>query len=448
MRAGSVTVTTEGWLVLWLMSLAAGSVFSALAQSLRDLSRPTMDTTLGERGDEGLSARIRAILDESDEHATAVTLPRVACNLLVVVAMVMWLTALRGVASPGWIEIALGTVGASLLVWILGSVIPSAIANHAAERTVIAWSRAIRGIYWITTPLRGVYTLSDLALRRLTGRAAVTEAQDIHEEIRSVVEEAKHGGQIDQSEQDMIDAVVRFREMTVAEVMTPRAQIRALKLTNNLGEVTQFIRRGGHSRIPVYEGDLDHVVGVFYVKDLMRWLAGDRRGGTTFDLRSLLRPAIFVPETKTVRELLGELVGKKVHIAIVADEYGGTAGLVTIEDVVELVFGEIQDEYEAMKDEPPEVRVDEAAGHAEVDAAAYIEDVNEAIRGLGLAIPESDDYDTVGGFVTVTLGRIPSAGEELTHDGMVMRILGAEPTRVTRVRLAGAKGQSAEVPER
>lgn len=435
-------MTAEGWLVVWLMALGAGSVFSALAQSLRDLSRTTMDTILGDRGDEGLSSRIRAILDESDEHATAVTLPRVACNLLVVVAMVMWLTGLRGAVSPGWIEIALGTVGASLLVWILGSVIPSAIANHAAERTVIVWSRAIRGIYWITTPLRGVYTLSDMALRRLTGRAAVTEAQDIHEEIRSVVEEAKHGGQIDQSEQDMIDAVVRFREMTVAEVMTPRAQIRALKLTNNLGEVTQFIRRGGHSRIPVYEGDLDHVVGVFYVKDLMRWLAGDRRGGTTFDLRSLLRPAIFVPETKTVRELLGELVSKKVHIAIVADEYGGTAGLVTIEDVVELVFGEIQDEYEAMKDEPPEVRVDESAGHAEVDAAAYIEDVNEALRGLGLSIPESDDYDTVGGFVTVTLGRIPSAGEEVTHDGLVMRILGAEPTRVTRVRLAAAGAKS------
>jgi CBS domain containing-hemolysin-like protein len=220
-----------------------------------------------------------------------------------------------------------------------------------------------------------------------------------------------------------------------------------MELTNELGKVTAKIRSGGHSRIPVYEGTIDRVVGIFYVKDLMRWLAGDgSRGGRTFNLRPILRPALFVPETKTVRELLGELLQKRVHIAIVADEFGGTAGLVTIEDIIEEVFGDIQDEYETPGGEVEDVEVDSARGEAVVDARAYIKDVNDELRALGIELPESEEYDTVGGFVTLTLGRIPPAGETFQHGMVEVRVLDAEPTRVTRVKLTHRDADEAVVP--
>ncbi|MDP1662130.1 MAG: transporter associated domain-containing protein, partial [Phycisphaerales bacterium] len=149
----------------------------------------------------------------------------------------------------------------------------------------------------------------------------------------------------------------------------------------------------------------------------------------------LLRPAYFVPETKTVKELLKELMAKKVHIAIVADEYGGTAGIVTIEDIIEEVFGDIKDEYESPTAETPDVvlRIDDRK--ADLDAAARIIDVNEALEALGVRIPDSDDYDTVGGFVVTTLGRIPAKGERFEHERMMFTVSEAKPTRVVKVQL-------------
>src|SRR5262249_6905775 len=146
-------------------------------------------------------------------------------------------------------------------------------------------------------------------------------------------------------------------------------------------------------------------------------------------------PALFVPETKTLRELLPELLAKRVHIAMVADEYGGTAGLITIEDMIEEVFGDIQDEYEQPEDESPEVRVDETTRSALIDARARIEDVNAALRHLGVQLPESDDYETVGGFVVVSLGRIPKPGEIFDIGPVRVEILQAEATRVVSVRM-------------
>jgi putative hemolysin len=188
----------------------------------------------------------------------------------------------------------------------------------------------------------------------------------------------------------------------------------------------------------VYEGNPDKVVGIFYVKDLMRWLAGEGRAGKSFELRSVVRPAIFVPETKTIRELLSELMEKKVHIAVVADEYGGVAGLVTIEDILEEIVGPIQDEYEHGEETVPDVIVDGNTKTAEIDARAYIANVNYDIRQLGIEIPASEDYDTVGGFVTVTSGRIPAAGERLQFGDLIVTVLEAGPTRVARIRLEAA----------
>jgi len=425
------------WLVVALSALGVGAVFSALSQSLRNASRPRLEELAAIRNIPSATRGIDLILANVDGHAAAIALPRIVCNLLVAVGVVMWVTEARGLAGPTWLEGLIGVLLSALLLWIFGVVVSHAVARHAAESTVYAWSRFLRIAYLVSGPLRFIPDATDEVVKRLSGRTDLDEVEQVQQDLLSVVAEAEEDGTVDEAERDMIEAIVRFRERTVAQVMTPRTEMRAMELTDNLGRVTAAIRKIGHSRIPVYEGDLDHIVGIFYVKDLMRWLAGDGspRSGKGFDLRGLVRKAHFVPESKTLRELLRELLQKRVHIAIVADEYGGTAGLVTIEDIVEEVFGEIQDEYEIPGETDADVKVDVAASAAEVDARGYITQVNADLEAIGVEIPEGETYDTVAGFVTASLGHIPMAGETFRQDGFLVTVLAAEPTRVTRIRL-------------
>lgn len=441
-------MTAGLWLLLWVFALLVGSLLSALSQSLRDLSRTAMETLLESRGRPGDRERVARILEDHDGHAAAVALPRILCYLVAGLGIVMWITTLRGLALPTWVEASIGLVVTSILLWVAGTVVPAAVARHAAESTVAGWSPIIRAAYLVLRPLLSLSTLTDEIVRRMTGRTQVSEKEEIQEEILDVVEEGRQEGQFDEFEKRMIQAVVSFRDLAVAQIMTPRTEIDALPVTTNLGEVVAHARKGGHSRVPVYEGDLDHVLGVFYVKDLMRWLAGERvgGGGRGFDLRSVLRPAHFVPETKTVRELLGELLAKRVHIAIVADEFGGTAGLVTLEDIFEEVFGDVQDEYEKPGTDAGDVRVDLESKSAEVDARTYVSDVNPRLEPVGIEIPESPDYDTVAGFVTVTMGRIPAVGETFRHNGLRVTVTNAEPTHVTRVKLEAVPADPEDAP--
>ncbi len=424
------------WLGISLAALAAGSVLSTLVQSLRDLTRSVLEDIVAIRNNPRAAARVAKILDDVEGHAAATALPRTICNLIVAVGLVFWVSAVKDQAMPVLIDGIIGILVASLLLWVFTAMLPSSIARHAGEVTVYAWSPLLRFMHVLGRPLRLIAAVLDEVVRRLAGKSEQTEAQVLQEEILSVVEEAQEEGKFDETERDMIEAVVKFRDKTVAQVMTPRTEISAIEVTGTLSEVTAAIRKIGHSRIPVYEGSLDHVVGIFYVKDLMRWLAGEgSRGGRTFEVRTVMRSAYFVPETKTVRELLSELLKKRVHIAMVADEYGGTAGLVTIEDIIEEVFGDIQDEYEIPETQSQEVKVNAERRSADVDARTYITDANDELRALDVEIPESEDYDTVGGFVTVSLGRIPAAGEQVTLPNLLVTVLAAEPTRVTRVRI-------------
>ncbi len=433
---------TGGWLWLAFVAAVVGTLFSTLYHALRDLSRSSLESLADRRGDPKTSGRVERILADIDAHADAVALPRIVCNLLLAVSIVFHFRAVFDTAMATWVPVSLGIGITSLVLWVFGVAIPHSVARHAGAMTVYAWSRTIRACFILSTPFQPIINAVDEIVRRLTGStkdpAAIASA-----EVLSVVEDAQQDGQFDETERDMIEAVMRFRDKTVAQIMTPRTEMEAMQLTNNLGEVTQIIRKGGHSRIPVYDGSPDAIVGVFYVKDLMRWLAGEGRGSKSFELKAILRPAMFVPETKTIRELLTELIQKKVHLALVADEYGGTAGLVTIEDIIEEIVGEIQDEYEHGEDGQPEIRVDHDTRSAEIDARAYVDDANYAMRALNITLPASEDYDTVGGCVTVTLGRIPAAGEQLRVGSALVTVLEAEPTRVTRVKLE-AVGASTE----
>lgn len=438
-------MTTAVWFWTAFGAVFVGALLSAVQIALRAVSRVALEElVVGPRrssngaSESRLPPAIEAVMNDLQGHTAAVAVPRVLCNLLVGLGAVLWVAGLRGSEVVGLSDTALGLLIAGPVIWISSVVIPLALAEHAAERVVVSFAWLIRGLAIALGPLRLIVSFTTEVVRRLAGKAAKGTPEAREAELLSMVEESERVGDLDESAREMIEAVVEFRSRTVEQIMTPRTEIQGFEYSDDLDAVKQAARAATHSRIPVYEDNLDGVVGVLYFKDLLRWLVSHDRAEAKFRLKDILRPATFVPETKTVRELLVELIEQKVHIAFATDEYGGLSGLVTIEDIIEEVFGEIRDEYEPEEDDEPQVIVDESARVAEIDARAEIDDANDELEAIGLELPESDDWDTVGGFVVTTMGKIPDPGETLVHGGLVVTVLQAEPTRVVKVRVEHA----------
>jgi len=318
-------------------------------------------------------------------------------------------------------------VSSGVLVSIFNVAIPVSIARYLQERLLARSIPLLNFCVVLFRPITALLNLFDPLIRRVFDAEPQSNAEsDLGDEILSVVEEHEDGGSVDEGQKEMIEAVVEFPTTTVGQIMTPRTDVHGIDIHSTLDGVRAAIHNEGHSRIPVYEKSLDHIVGILYAKDMIRFIGSDR----PFDLRQTLRDALMVPESKSVRELLGEFKAKKVHIAIVLDEYGGTAGLVTIEDIIEEIVGEIQDEYEPTEDSPHIHRLDDQS--IEVDARFHIDDLNDE---MDLELPENKDYDTVGGFVFSTLGHIPEVGEQFSFEGVLFTVTAAERTRVNCVRL-------------
>jgi len=428
------------------------ALFSTIVIALRTLSRSKLLDTAERDGRPARARRLRAIADDPGAHAAAVSAPRILANMGVALACVLWITGLMGHADATTGSIAGGIVLATLVLWVFHAMIPAAVSDHAGEQAVARFSFAIRVCYGVAYPLRLIGRFIDEVVRRLSGGTSGARDEEINAELLSVVSEGQREGHLDETDREMLEAVVEFRTTLVESVMTPRTEIDALEYTDEIGMVNAFLDEHGHSRVPVYEGNMDHIVGILYAKDVLRWLTNHDPASQKFSLRSILREPTFVPETKTVRELLTELLAQKVHIAMIIDEYGGTSGLVTIEDIVEEIFGEIQDEYEDPEDEPGGVTFDETGAGAEIDARTEIDDANNELERLGIEIPESDDYDTVAGYLNTALGRIPDSGETIDMGTLRVEILEAEPTRVLRLRVepiaeeAGAQPEAAPDP--
>jgi putative hemolysin len=208
--------------------------------------------------------------------------------------------------------------------------------------------------------------------------------------------------------------------------MTPRTDLIAINIKEGLEGVLKTISDAGHSRIPVYENNIDNIIGLVYAKDLLSEIGKDISG---FKLLDKMRDAYFVPETKPLRDLLHEFQNQKLHIAVVLDEYGGTAGIVTIEDILEELVGEIVDEYEETPQQEFK-RIDETT--VDIDARMHIDDLNEE---FDIALPEEEDYDTVGGFVFSHLGYIPKTGETFEHKGLEIAITAAETRKIIRIKI-------------
>ena len=318
------------------------------------------------------------------------------------------------------------TIVLALFTIIFAELVPKTLALANTERFAIALSLPVEFLATALGPLIKVLTGVTAAITRLFGANVSNEAQITAEELRLIVERGGEQGVLEAEEEQMINSIIELGERRLHEVMIPRIAIVALPASATLEEAIDKLVDEGHSRIPVYEESIDEVVGILYAKDLLPFLKSE--SGPRPMIRALLRPPVFVPESMTIDDLLHEFQRRKVHIAIVLDEYGGTAGLLTIEDLLEEIVGEIQDEYDT--EEPMVVRLSD--DEARVDGRADVDDLAE-LFDLNLELEDDDEYDTVGGLIYHRIGGVPSPGDVVDVDGLQLTVETTDGRRVGKV---------------
>ena len=326
--------------------------------------------------------------------------------------------------ATGWalVLVVLALAGAMVL---LGELLPKTLADTypLPMARLAAWPFQL--LAWLLYPVvRFFIALSELAVRALGGTRPGSLPYVRQEEILTLVDAGEEEGTIEPEEKEMITGILEMGQTLVREVMVPRTDVVALEVDTPILEAVETIIRAGHSRLPVYQESIDNVIGILYAKDLLPAL---RDCHHERPLRELLRPAYFVPETKVADDLLQELRRRRTHIAIVVDEYGGTAGLVTIEDLLEEIVGEIQDEYDT---EEPLLR-EVAPGEYLCAARLSVDDAREL---AGLQIPEGE-FDSLGGFIYERLGAIPQVGDEVTIGDATITVVEMHGVRPATLRI-------------
>ncbi len=269
----------------------------------------------------------------------------------------------------------------------------------------------------------GIFGIVKTIFRKLV-RSGVTE-----EEIHTLIDVGEQEGVINRDEHAMIDAVLDLGDTLVREILVPRTEMVAVEITTPVTEVLETIIEAGHSRIPVYEGDVDHITGILYAKDLLK-LWG--KLPEEISIRSICRKAYFIPETKTTADLLKEFKKRRVHMAVAVDEYGGTSGIITIEDILEEIVGEIRDEHDPVEQSGIS-RLDD--GSYIFDARSHIEDVEDE---LNVQLPRGE-YDTLGGFLSHLLGHVPAQGEQGRYETMLFTVEEADARKVSTIKVSIAE---------
>ncbi len=379
-------------------------------------------------------AKVRKLAKEGDSRAIVLerllhTPNRVIITILIgnnlvniLAASIATSIAIQVFGSTG-VGIATGAV--TLVVLLFGEITPKSYSATNAERVALLVAKPIYLLMKLLTPVVAVLSRFAKFVVSTFGGEVRLGPFITEEELKMLVEVGEELGAIEKEEKEMISGIFEFDKMDVRDIMVPRIDMKCIEANSSIEDAKKLILETGHSRIPVYEGSVDNIIGILYAKDLLRFLNSGEKPET---LHSILRPAYFVPESKKLNELLSEFQRLKVQIAIVVDEYGGTAGMVTLEDVLEEIVGEIEDEYDV--GEAEEFRmVDE--NQAVVDARMSIHDVNER---LSLSLPE-DRVDTIGGLLFNMLGRIPVQGDEVEVDGVVLRVESMRGRRIMKVRV-------------
>jgi CBS domain containing-hemolysin-like protein len=330
------------------------------------------------------------------------------------------------------------TLVLSLFTIVFGELVPKSLALAHTESFALRLSGFIDVLLHLLGPLVGVLTAITTSVARMLGAGDQAQGVMSTQELSILVERGGEQGILEAEEEQMIQAVIELGDQRVHEVMVPRIAMVTLGASATLEETIDKVIEEGHSRIPVYEETIDEIIGILYAKDLLPFLKGSVAERPS--LRSILRTPVFVPESMSVDDLLHEFQRRKIHIAIVLDEYGGTAGLVTIEDLLEEIVGEIQDEYD--EEEPLIVRLSD--DEARIDGRADVDDLAELFE-TNLGLEDEDEYDTVGGLIYHRIGGVPKPGDQVTVDGLTLTVETTDGRRVGKVLVV--RNRDSDAPE-
>jgi len=405
----------------WTVGLALlSAVLAALEHGWQNLPRTRLADSAP---DDAGRRRLERLLAHSDRAETALIVLRVASQMALVAVLV--LLALEWVprswpGTPPAVPVLMACGGAFVWITLFCRVLPGELPARALEFLVRGTMPLLVGASALLAP---PIELFRRLVRLGTRTTPEQEAEAYESEILATVEEGEREGHLAGTQADMIGRVVALGQLEARAIMTPRTAMDTLPAGASVGDARELALRTGRSRWPVIDGDVDHVVGVVHVKDLLG-------AAPEAPVRRVLRPAWFVPESLTCDELLKQFRARRAHIALVLDEYGGTAGLITIEDVLEEIVGEIDDEFDADERVEDLHVLDER--HALAAGALRVDELNAR---LSLALPESEDYDTLGGLVAATLGRLPAEGDVVRVENVQLTVRRVAQRRVERLAL-------------
>lgn len=329
------------------------------------------------------------------------------------------------------------SLGMILVILTFFEVTPKALALRHAERAAFLFARPLAGIIWLLSPLIWVMAgfgrafLRSVIVPIIGGEVRPGTPPLTDEEIKQLLEVGEEVGELEAEEREMLYSAIEFADKVAREVMRPRTDLVCVPESATVSQAVQVGIESGFSRLPVYRGDLDHIVGILYMRDLLPRLLN---GAEEVTVPSLMRPPFFVPESKKVDELLRDMQGRRIHLAIVIDEYGGVAGLVTIEDLLEEIVGEIRDEYDIAEEEPFRM-IDENTAMALARVSP-----DEIAEHFDVSLPEGE-FDSLGGFIIAQLGRLPEAGEVVEYGPLTFAIESVEEQRIERIRVTRREEQ-------
>ena len=416
--------STEVLMVVTVGVMLIASTFLALAETALTHTSRARAAALADEGRRG-SADLVALLDRPERFLNPILLLVLVCQLVQ--------ATLAGILADRWFG-AWGVVVATLvnvgLVFVIAESAPKTWAILHSDRAALLVARPIRLIVALPPVRLLSRALIGLTNVILPGKGLPDGPFVTEEEIIAMADEAVREEVLEASEAEMIEQILEFGDTVVREVMVPRPDMVAVPSDFRVADVMEVAILNGYSRIPAEGADIDDIVGIVHAKDLMR---AERDGEADLPVSSLLRSAHFVPETKRIAELLREMQAEQYHLAVVVDEYGGTAGLVTLEDLIEELVGEIVDEFD--REEPSLEPV--PGGAVRVVARMPVSEVNELLH---LDLPTEGDWDTIGGFVLHLAGKIPAEGEAVAHEDLVLRAERVQGRRIGKVRISRPGG--------
>lgn len=424
MDAQTLSFNGQEWLqlVIMIVALILAGAASATETALTSISRIKLKN-LVEEGDEK-AQQIEHLISEPNTFLSTIL---VVNNVAVIVASSM-ATVLALHFSANFGEL-IATIFSSLIILIFCEITPKTAAVQNPLRVARVMINPVRGAVWLLHPVVvSLSTITDLLVRMFGGQMKHRGPFVTEEELKLLVTVGEEEGVLEEEETEMIHSIFEFADTPVREVMVPRIDMVTLESSNTVDEAVDLALQGGFSRIPVFEETIDNIVGILYTKDMLKQL---REENNALPIRNLLRPAYFVPETKKLDDLLREIRQRRTHLAIVIDEYGSVAGLVTIEDLMEEIVGDIRDEYDQEENLFEQISANEYI----VDAKMSIDEFDE-LMDTNL---ENEDYDTLGGFLYAQLDKIPVVDDTITSGDLTFTVLATRGMRITKVRVERAQ---------